>query len=162
MQALRWPALFCALLLTFSSAVAQQKVLELASFPRSALTITSAGKAHTFNVWIADTPERQSQGLMFVRDLPASEAMLFTHAEPRLASMWMKNTYIPLDLLFIDARGRIVRIFERTIPQSLQTLSASEPVTGVLELRGGEVAKRGIRVGDRVQHPHFRAHERRQ
>ncbi len=110
-----------------------------------------------FRVWIADTPERQAQGLMYVRDLPADEGMLFVNRESRVAAMWMKNTFIPLDMVYIDARGRIVRIFERTVPQSLQTLSHPDPVMAVLELRGGECARRGIRVGDRVDHPAFRA-----
>jgi hypothetical protein len=134
------------------------QLLELSGFPRSALTIHASGSnGAVFRIWIADTPERQEQGLMFVRDLPADEGMLFVNRESRVASMWMKNTFIPLDMLYIDARGRIVRIFERTVPQSLQTLSHPDPVKAVLELRGGECARRGIRVGDRVDHPAFRA-----
>jgi uncharacterized membrane protein (UPF0127 family) len=133
-------------------------VMDLSSFPRSALTIHAAGgKGHVFNVWLADTPERQQQGLMFVRDLPADEGMLFVHRQPRVAGMWMKNTYIALDMLFIDARGQVVDIFERTVPHSLQTIGSRQPVKGVLELRGGEVRRRGLRVGDRVEHPAFRA-----
>lgn len=131
-------------------------LLELSSFPRSTLTIHGRGSGHVFRVWIADTPERQQQGLMFVRDLPADEGMLFVNSEPRPMSMWMKNTYIALDMLFIDSRGRILRIFERTVPQSLETLGHGEPVRAVLELRGGEVARRGLKVGDRVEHPTFR------
>lgn len=133
-------------------------IMELSSFPRSALTLhASDGKGHVFNVWIADTPERQQQGLMFVRDLPAEEGMLFVHRQPRVAGMWMKNTYIPLDMLFIDARGQVIDIFERTVPHSLATVGSSRPVKAVLELRGGEVRRRGLRVGDRVDHPAFRA-----
>ena len=133
-------------------------LLELASFPRSALTIRSATRSdgHVFRVWIADTPPRQSQGLMYVRDLPADEGMLFFDRQSRVWAMWMKNTFIPLDMLFIDARGRVVAIFERTVPQSLQSLSHPQPVKAVLELRGGETTRRGIRVGDQVDHPAFR------
>ena len=131
---------------------------ELSSFPRSELSIVRGDGAsrHTFRIWIADTGERQMQGLMFVRDLPADQGMLFIHDRPRVASMWMKNTFIPLDMLFIDARGRIVTIHENTTPHSLDTLSSGRPVLGVLELRGGEVARRGIRTGDRVVHAAFR------
>lgn len=137
-------------------------LLELASFPRSELRIVRNGAAtHEFRVWIADTGERQMQGLMFVRDLPANEGMLFVHDRPRIASMWMKNTFIPLDMLFIDARGRIVTIHENTTPHSLDPLSSGQPVLAVLELRGGEVARRGIRRGDRVVHEAFRARSNR-
>ena len=131
------------------------ELLELSTFPRSVLTIEHGAQRHQFNVWLADTAERQMQGLMFVRDLPADQGMLFVNREPRVVSMWMKNTFIPLDMLFIDARGRIVKIFERTVPQSLDTLSAPKPVKAVLELRGGEAARRGIRAGDRVRHAAF-------
>jgi hypothetical protein len=143
------------------AARAQQPLLELSSYPQGTLEILGAGGSrHRFRVWIADTPARQMQGLMFVRDLPAEQGMLFVHREPHVASMWMKNTFIPLDMLFIDARGRIVSIAENTTPHSLETISAGRPVTAVLELRGGEVARRGIRRGDRVRHEHFRRGER--
>lgn len=132
--------------------------LELSSFPRSTLTVHSATSpaAQVFRIWVADTGERQQQGLMYVRDLPDDEGMLFYGPESRVWGMWMKNTFIPLDMVFIDTRGRVVTVFERTVPHSLQTLSWPNPVKAVLELRGGEVARRGIRVGDRVEHPAFR------
>lgn len=137
---------------------AEPRLMDLATFPRSALTVHAAGgQGHVFRVWIADTPERQQQGLMFVRDLPADEGMLFVNRQPRPSGMWMKNTYIALDMLFIDERGRIVKIFERTVPHSLEVLESPAPVKAVLELRGGEVLRRGLRVGDRVEHPAFRA-----
>jgi hypothetical protein len=132
-------------------------LLELASFPRSALTIhTRVGRGHVFRIWIADSPQRQEQGLMFVRDLPADEGMLFVNDPDRVISMWMKNTFIPLDMLFIDADGRVAAIFERTVPQSLAVLSYPKPVRAVLELAGGDVMKFGIKVGDQVDHPAFR------
>lgn len=130
--------------------------LDLASYPRSSVQITSASGTHAFEVWIADTPDRQRQGLMYVRDLPAGQGMLFVNESPRVSSFWMKNTYIPLDLLFIDARGRIVEIFANATPLSLEPLGANVPVRAVLELRGGESARRGIRKGDRVRHAAFR------
>ncbi len=133
-------------------------LLELASFPRSTLTIHSATgpQGQVFRVWLADTPQRQSQGLMYVRDLPADEGMLFFDRQSRIWAMWMKNTFVSLDMLFIDARGRVVAIRERTVPHSLQTLSHPQPVKAVLEPKGGETARRGLRVGDRVEHPLFR------
>lgn len=134
----------------------EMALADLATFPKSALTIDTSRGAQAFDVWVADTPERQRQGLMFVRDLPASQGMLFVNEPPRVASFWMKNTYIPLDMLFIDARGRIVDIFANTTPLSLEPVGASTPVRAILELRGGESERRGIRRGDRVNHPVFK------
>jgi uncharacterized membrane protein (UPF0127 family) len=93
---------------------------------------------------------------MYVRDLPANQGMLFINPEPRPSSFWMKNTYIALDMLFIDARGRIVAIYPERKPLSLTPVGPDTPVLGILELRGGEAAARGIRRGDRVVHPAFR------
>ena len=84
--------------------------------------------------------------------LAADEGMLFPQAQPRVMSMWMKNTYIPLDMLFIDSRGRIVCLLANTRPQSLEILSCAKPAKAVLEIGGGEAAERGIRVGDQVIH----------
>ena len=93
---------------------------------------------------------------MFVRDLPADQGMLFVNEAPRVSYFWMKNTYIPLDMLFIDSRGRIAAIFANTTPHSLDPVGPDVPVKAVLELRGGEAARRGIRTGDRVLHAAFR------
>ncbi len=126
--------------------------LDLATYPRTDLTITQAKPlaVHEFRVWVADTEPRAQQGLMFVRDLPESEGMIFPLEPPRLESMWMKNTYVELDMLFIDAGGRVVKIIERAHPLSLDTLSSGGPVSGVLELKGGLAAKLALRVGDKV------------
>jgi uncharacterized membrane protein (UPF0127 family) len=132
-------------------------LLELSSFPRSELSITSTAGTQRYEVWLADTPQRETQGLMFVRDLPASQGMLFVNKTPTPMSMWMKNTYIPLDMLFIDSRGRILRIFANTTPHSLDILADPAPVKAVLELRGGECAARRIKVGDIVHYSAFRS-----
>ena len=131
--------------------------LDLASYPKGTLGVLAAGVRHDFDIWVADTPDRQRQGLMYVRDLPSSQGMLFVNDSPRISTFWMKNTYIPLDMLFIDARGRIVAIFANTTPLSLEPVGPSVPVRAVLELRGGEAARRGIRKGDKVLHPAFRS-----
>lgn len=127
----------------------------LSSFPMSSLAIETPDGPIRFNIWLADTAPRQQQGLMFVRELPADQGMLFVNDPPRPASFWMKNTYIPLDLLFIDTQGRIVQIFENAAPLSLRPIGVSTPVRAVLEIRGGESARRGIRRGARVVHPAF-------
>jgi len=127
--------------------------LDLATYPRTQLTIqpqSGAGKTLSFNVWVADTPERAEQGLMFVRDLPESMGMVFPLDPPRVENMWMKNTYIELDMLFVAADGRVTKIIERARPLSLDNLSSDKPVSAVVELRGGAVAHLGLKVGDKV------------
>jgi uncharacterized membrane protein (UPF0127 family) len=132
-----------------------QKPLDLATFPRTTLEITrqagGAPRTYSFQVWVADTPARAAQGLMFVSDLPETMGMVFPVEPPRLENMWMKNTYIELDMLFMDAHGRITKIIQRAAPLSLQTLSSDTAVSAVLELRGGQAAKLGLRTGDSVR-----------
>ena len=135
-------------------ALADAPPLDLATFPRAALEIVqhapdSVRRFH-FDVWVADTPARSEQGLMYVRDLPAERGMVFPFAPARVVSFWMKNTYIPLDLLFITADGQVAKITERAPPLRLDLLSSDVPVGAVLELRGGEAGLLGIKVGDRV------------
>jgi uncharacterized membrane protein (UPF0127 family) len=144
-------ALGALLLVTTALARSEPPLEDLGNFPRTSLEISGKHGTQHFDVWVADTPPRQSQGLMFVRDLAPDAGMLFQSQVPRVMSMWMKNTFIPLDMLFIDAKGRIVRIAAQTTPQSLETISSNEPVTMVLELRGGEAGKREIKVGDHVR-----------
>jgi uncharacterized protein len=140
-------------LITLAAAIgcrAQTGLLALDTFPKSHLRITSGAQKHDFDIWLATTPDQQQQGLMFVRDLPASRGMLFLADEPKVFRMWMKNTYIPLDMVFIDANGRIAKIAANTVPHSLATVSSETEVAGILEIRGGEAARRGLHVGDEV------------
>jgi uncharacterized protein len=123
---------------------------DLTQFPRTTLTIRAHGHIDRFDVWIADTPARQEQGLMFVRDLPGSQGMLFPQSSPQVAHFWMKNTYIPLDMVFIGEDHRIEKIIARATPFSLDILSSDVPVIAVLEIRGGEAKRLGIGVEDRV------------
>jgi len=149
-------ALSCALLLAFagSAAFAQSGPLEdLDAFPRGKLEIADGKKVkHTFDVWFAEGPRRQAQGLMFVRSLPAMRGMLFVHESPKPISMWMKNTYIPLDMVFIDGNGRIQQIVEQTTPHSLAIISSKDPALAVLEIAGGESKRLGLHPGQRVLH----------
>ncbi len=133
------------------AALAQSMPLEnLAHFPRTTLTISTGGRLQRFRVWIADTPTREAQGLMFVRDLPADEGMVFPMRPPQVAYFWMKNTYIPLDMLFIGTNGRIAKIIVNARPFSLATLSSDVPVEAVIEIRGGEAKKLEFKVGQKV------------
>jgi uncharacterized protein len=133
-------------------AQSQGAPLDLATYPRTELTITPPppAKAHAFRVWVADTPQRAEQGLMFVSDLPESEGMVFPLEPARAESMWMKNTYIELDMLFIGPNGRVTKIIERAHPLSLEPLGSDAPVTAVLELKGGAAATLGLKIGDAV------------
>jgi len=125
-------------------------------FATDRLTIETAdGRQFDFVVELARSPEQRAQGLMFRRSLPEMSGMLFVYGKEWEVSMWMKNTIIPLDMVFIKKDGRIVTIAERTIPQSLATISSMQPVAGVLELNGGTAARLGIRRGDRVLYSAF-------
>jgi hypothetical protein len=146
----------CVVLALGTLASLPARALEnLQQFPSSVLTIQTHKGAEWFTVWIADTPERSEQGLMFLQWLPTDQGMLFPQDAPRVMHMWMKNTLIPLDMLFIDAKGHIVAIHERAIPRSEEIISSSTAVKAVLELAGGECATLGIRVGDQVRHQLF-------
>jgi uncharacterized membrane protein (UPF0127 family) len=108
------------------------------------LTIDMAGKAHRFNVEVARTDAEQDRGLMFRTSLPADRGMIFPFKKPRFGSFWMKNTLIPLDMIFIRADGSIDRIAENTIPESLEPVVSGGEVSAVLELAGGTAARLGI------------------
>jgi uncharacterized membrane protein (UPF0127 family) len=137
-----------------AAAIAQTgPVLDLATFAQSSVEVGTGPHRQHFDVWIADTPERQTQGLMFVRDLPAGRGMLFPEPQARPTAFWMKNTYIELDMLFIGADHHIAKIAARAPPLSLATISSDGPVIAVLEIKGGEAQRRGIRIGDAVSWP---------
>ena len=128
---------------------------ELQHFPTSELTIISATGPHRFKVELAETPAQMTQGLMFRTSLAPDAGMLFDYKQPTVATMWMRNTLIPLDMLFVDAQGRIVNIHQRAVPQSLDVIAAAAPVRVVIELNGGTAARLGIEPGDRVVYPIF-------
>ncbi|HWK75946.1 MAG TPA: DUF192 domain-containing protein [Povalibacter sp.] len=126
------------------------------AFPRSSLQIaTPDARLHPFNIWVADTNERRARGLMFVRQLDADAGMLFIYPASQPIAMWMKNTFIPLDMLFVAADGRVAKVVERTQPQSLETIESGQPVRAVIELNAGTARKLHIAAGARVLHPLF-------
>ena len=125
-------------------------------FPRSTMQIaTSDARLHAFEIWIADNEPRRARGLMFVRELAGNQGMLFLYPNEQPISMWMKNTYLPLDMLFVDSHGRIVKVVENTTPQSLDTIESGALVRGVVELNAGVSAKLHLRPGSLVIHPAF-------
>jgi len=128
---------------------------QLQQFATADLVIVSAGGPHRFTVELAATPAQMEQGLMFRQALAPDAGMLFDFKRPTLATMWMRNTLIPLDMLFVDGHGRIVNIRDRAVPQSDDVIAAAAPVRAVIELSGGAVERLGIKPGDRVLYPIF-------
>ena len=123
----------------------------LSAFPKGLLSIrTPTGRVLNFRIWVADTPARAEQGLMFVRRVGDHDGMLFPFSGRQPIAMWMKNTYVSLDMLFVDRRGRISAIAKRTKPLSLDLIDAPAGTRAVVELRGGICERLGIGVGDAV------------
>ena len=115
-------------------------------------TVEIAGKSgvHAFQVEMAITPEEKERGLMFRRELPEGHGMLFDFFVDQDVAFWMKNTYIPLDMIFIRADGRILRVVENATPMSDNSIPSGGPVRGVLEVTAGTARKLQIAAGDRV------------
>jgi hypothetical protein len=126
------------------------------SAERQTLEIVSKTGVHAFSVEIADTDASREKGLMFRKELPEGQGMLFDFKQDGPVGFWMKNTYIPLDMIFIRGDGRILRIAENTEPLSTRIIPSGAPVRAVLELIGGSARKYGIAPGDRVASPIFR------
>jgi len=110
-----------------------------------------------FRVAVADDDEERAQGLMFVESMPMFEGMLFVYDGPRPVYFWMRNTLIPLDMLFADETGTILSIHENAIPLDETSIFGGDTISHVLEINGGLVARLGLKVGDTVQHPSFGA-----
>ncbi len=147
--------LYALLILSVAPVAGAMELEALESFPHSTIEIRTHATAEWFSIWVADTPAREEQGLMFLHWMSPDQGMLFPQAEARVMTMWMKNTLIPLDMLFIDGHGKILYIKANATPQSEAIITTPEPVKAVLELAGGEAARRGIRVGDQVRHAFF-------
>ena len=129
----------------------------LAAAELQPLEIASKNGVHVFAVEMASTPEEQAKGLMFRRQLPEGQGMLFDFKRDQDVSMWMENTFVSLDMIFIRADGRIARIAQNTEPLSRNIVSSGGPVRAVLEVVAGTTSKLGIAAGDRVGHPMFQA-----
>ena len=143
-------ALAAALLTPLGSVAAEPSQVAAKEGPTVPLTIATAHGVRRFAVETATTPEAQEQGLMFRRKMAAAHGMIFPMNPPRPATFWMKNTYLPLDLLFIGPDRRIVRIAADAKPLSTDLIDCPEPVSAVLELNGGAAKRYGLKPGDRV------------
>jgi uncharacterized membrane protein (UPF0127 family) len=125
-------------------------------FERSTLQIaTPDARVHNLQVWIADDDARRARGLMFVEHLDEDAGMLFVYPQPQTISMWMKNTRIPLDMLFVGADGRVESVVANTEPMSLATIRSQGAVVAVIELNAGSAARMKIGPGAQVMHRVF-------
>ncbi|MBR4927613.1 MAG: DUF192 domain-containing protein [Alphaproteobacteria bacterium] len=135
--------LLCGLLLLTQSVMAEPLIIKM----------PHTGEKHLFNVEVSDTPQKSEKGLMFRFHLPDDSGMIFIEKKDKKWGMWMKNTYIPLDMLFFMRNGQIVQIIENAIPHDLTPLWSIVPVAGVVEIKGGTVKKLGIKEGDILLSP---------
>ena len=122
---------------------------------RQTLEIATKTGVHVFAVELADNEAERERGLMYRKELPEGQGMLFDFHREQDVSFWMQNTYIPLDMIFIRGDGRILRIAENTEPLSEKLVPSGGPVRGVLEVVAGTAKKMGIAAGDQVAHPIF-------
>ena len=151
MNLLRGLLLLC--LLT-QGVYAAEPAFFLRGFQQTKLIIdTESHGCILFDVYVAQTPEQRAQGLMRIESMQRYEGMIFLYAEEANISMWMKNTLIPLDMLFIDANARIARIHKNAVPMSEEIIESGKAVVGVIELNGGSADYFGIRNGDRIIFP---------
>ena len=128
--------------------------LPLSAFPRERIAVETRAsiRRHLFEAWRADSPRTREQGFMFVedREVRPDQAMIFVYETPQYVAMWMKNTLLPLDMLFVDEHGCVVTIRQNAKPGSLAQIESRVPVALVVELKAGTVAAQGMAVGDRV------------
>lgn len=122
---------------------------------QEALTILTSRRAYPFRVEVVSSAAALERGLMFRTEVPPDTGMLFDFGGERPLAMWMKNTLVPLDMLFIDAEGDILRIAENATPLSLTPIASGRPAAAVLEVAGGICRRYGIRAGDKVEHSMF-------
>ena len=153
----RLPArLLCTLcaVLPLTLGAAPAGTVPLSAFPRERIAVETRAsfRRHLFEAWRAETPQTREQGFMFVedREVRADQAMIFIYDPPQYVAMWMKNTLLPLDMLFVDERGCVVTIKQNAKPGSLAQIVSRVPVVLVVELKAGTVAAQDIAVGDRV------------
>ncbi|AQZ52402.1 DUF192 domain-containing protein [Martelella mediterranea] len=145
-----WKMLAAAFLLLFGGlAVAQTEI----TFETSRLTLHTATGDHEIVVELAETEQQRQRGLMYRTELAPDHGMIFDLGQPRTASMWMANTLIPLDMVFIRTDGSVAGYYEQAEPGSKRVIASREPVKYVLELAGGQAQAYGLKPGDTVTGP---------
>ncbi|MGD1935376.1 MAG: DUF192 domain-containing protein [Candidatus Phaeomarinobacter sp.] len=143
-----------ALVLVRLSACAED--LTSADTPSDTLIIETSSGTHVFSVELADTDESRQRGLMFREDLALDAGMLFDFETPRVITMWMRNTPLPLDMIFISEAGRVVHVAENTVPFSEAIVSSRFPALSVFEVNAGTAQSIGLRPGDHIRHALFK------
>lgn len=155
----RWiiGGLSAALIVVLATGVASAEITgPQPKLPTEKVTIINQnGKRFTFTVEKAIAPRQQEIGLMFRKEVPADTGMIFPWNPPQVSEMWMKNTLVPLDMVFVGPNGTIRHIANMTVPESLRVISSGVPVAATIELQGGITAKDDIDVGDKVIAPQF-------
>jgi len=146
-------ALVAAVLLFLAAPGYAQQPPLINNFKHDGLTIAGASGSHEFQVELATDNAQREQGLMYRQSMAPDAGMLFIYDRSQPVAMWMENTYIPLDMLFIAADGHIVNIRQRAVPHSRENIASTGPVKAVLELNGGTVSRLDIKVGDKVTGP---------
>ena len=152
---MRLSGFFLAFLCTAALCVAQDAPLSKIE----PLTVATEQGATMFTVEIADTDALRQRSLMFRQRLPEDRGMLFDYGQPQPVAMWMKNTYVALDIVFIRTDGTVAYVAENTVPHSLDAIGVREPVLGVLEVAAGTARRIGLRAGDTVYHRIFKTVE---
>lgn len=143
--------LFLLITSSFVTKAENYALQELENWEKNMIQISnSSGHFHTFEVYIADSNTKRKKGLMYIESLPNNHGMLFKFDSPRIASIWMKNTYISLDLIFIDKNQTIIKIHNNAEPFNLNSISSKLKVKWVLEINGGLAEELGINPGNKI------------
>ena len=150
------PLFACAALVASCASTLARTPALFPSLQQARVQVTTASGVHEFGVWIAADDRSRERGLMFVRELPPGRGMLFVFEQAQPLAFWMKNTYLSLDLIFIDPAGRVLNVASNTEPHSLDPIRSEGEAIAVLEVLGGTSRSIGLQAGDRLTLPTLR------
>lgn len=150
------PVFACAALVAACASTPARTPALFPSLQQAQVQVTTASGVHEFDVWIAADDRSRERGLMYVRELPPGRGMLFLFEQPQPLAFWMKNTYLSLDLIFIDHAGRVLNVAANTRPHSLDPIPSDGEAIAVLEVLGGTARSIGLKSGDRLTLPTLR------
>jgi uncharacterized protein len=150
------PVIACAALVAACASTPARAPALFPSLQQARVQVTTASGVHEFGVWIAADDRSRERGLMYVRELPPGGGMLFLFEQPQPLAFWMKNTYLSLDLIFIDPAGRVLNIAANTRPHSLDPIPSDGEAIAVLEVLGGTARSIGLKPGNLLTLPTLR------